>query len=48
VISVAHVEKNGTLLEDGEVHDATYENNSNLIFKMKKPHYSSRNVFLVC
>jgi hypothetical protein len=44
-IGVAHVEKNGTLLKDGEVHDATCENNSNLIFKMKEPHYSSRNCF---
>jgi hypothetical protein len=42
-IGVAHVEKKGTLLEDGEVHDATCESNSNLIFKMKEPHYSSRN-----
>jgi hypothetical protein len=31
-IGVRHVEKKGTLLEDGEVHDATCENNSNLIF----------------
>jgi len=45
VIGVARVKKKGTLLEDGEVHDATCENNSNLIFKMKEPHYSSRNFF---
>jgi hypothetical protein len=45
VIGVAYVEKKGTILEDGEVHDATCETNSNLIFKMKEPHYSSRNIF---